>query len=79
MKGADWWLLFCLNPMAQSAPLTLAAPVEYIPMLRPSYEEWFGKARVDFTFIPCTSTRCKKLLDSDSTIAGDIARIKGFE
>ena len=79
MKWAGWFLLCCLNPIAQGATLSLAAPVEYIPLLRPFYEEWFGKAKVDFTFIPCTSARCKKLLDSDSTIDGDIARIKGFE
>lgn len=79
MKWAGWWLLCCLNPIAQGAPLSLAAPVEYISLLRPFYEEWFGKARVDFTFIPCTLARCRKLVDSDSTIDGDIARIRGFE
>ena len=79
MKWAGWFLLCCLNPIAQGATLSLAAPVEYIPLLRPFYEEWFGKARVDFTFIPCTLARCRKLVDSDSTIDGDIARIKGFE
>ncbi len=79
MKWAGWFLLCCLNPIAQGAPLSLAAPVEYISLLRPFYEEWFGKAKVDFTFIPCTLARCRKLVDSDSTIDGDIARIKGFE
>lgn len=79
MKWAGWWLLFCLNPIAHGAPLSLAAPVEYIPLLRPFYEEWFAKARVEFTFIPCTLARCRKLVDADSTIDGDIARISGLE
>lgn len=79
MKWVGWWLLCCVNPIAQSTPLSLAAPVEYIPQLRPFYEEWFGKAKLEFIFIPCTSARCKKLVEANSAIDGDIARIKGFE
>lgn len=79
MKWAGWWLLWCLNPIANGTPLSLTAPTEYVVLLRPFYEEWFGKAKVDFILIPCTFARCRKLIDSDSAIDGDIARIKGFE